>query len=221
MAFSSQRSVDNAQPQAQLPLLREGRLCIEQAGCQTAVLVAGNLPANARELIDARIAQAQGAPLAVCFVSSGGDAASVTGVSFPANVTTCVPRVLYANGAVEEGKCESTCVWLWLAGQHRELFRYAHLGLHEPYLLASCACKASNWLRARGIKAKLELQDRVRLASDPVQFALRRKVFAMGEGYGPNESRIVWPKEAIELGMQQGPVRKGVFIVTGAPESLL
>lgn len=202
-------------------LLREGRLCVEQAGCEPAVLVVGLLHSDAREKIDARIAQAKGAPLKVCFASPGGDSGLLLGPSFPANVTTCVPRVLYANGAIEEGKCESACVWLWMAGQHRELFRFAHLGLHDPYLLDSCACKAANWLHARYITASMDELDRVRLADQPQELARRRMLIDLSHDYGPHDEYEIFPKEAVTMGLQSGPVRKAVFIVDGAPENLL
>jgi hypothetical protein len=201
-------------------LLREGKLCIEGM-CRPAVLVSGALPKGARKRIDERIANAGGAALSVCFASPGGDAEEALGGPFPANVSTCVPRVVYANGAISEGKCLSTCAWLWMSGQHREAFRYAVLGFHESWSVDACWCWTLNKVLAADFRAKLDHVSVQAYAGNPSEVTRRRRLMTLARGMGPNEFYEVTPALAIELGLQEGPVRKATFFVLGAPETLL
>ena len=207
--------------ESKLGMIREGKLCVEGNACVPAVLVTGPLPEGARKRIDERIARANGSHLWLCFSSEGGAASNTTGPSFPANVSTCVPRVVFENGAIREGMCESSCTWLWMAGRAREVFRYAHLGVHDAWISDSCWCAPYRQVTASAWKRRAVESWQVHFAGDGVELSLRNRLLEMGSGFGGSEMRQIPAREVQALGLQKTPVRKATFFVEGAPESLL
>jgi hypothetical protein len=49
----------------------------------------------------------------------------------------------------------------------------------------------------------------------------REKLIVRSHDVGPTGMRAIFAKHALELGLQKAPICKAVFVVQGAPESLL
>lgn len=190
------------------PLINEGRLCIGDQ-CTPGVLVLGTLPGDLREQLDARIAQAAGEPLWVCFLSAGGEAKNNTTMApFPENVSTCVARAVFPNGKTAEGACTSACAWAWMAGRHREIFDGGSADFHGAWVGDSCWCTPTNYLTARWHFFQEEAADRDRYSGR--QLEVRNMLRKRALGYGPNVAFQVDASRAEALGLQRVQ-RRAIF----------
>jgi len=190
------------------PLINEGRLCIGEQ-CTPGVLVLGTLPGDLREQLDARIAQAGGKPLWVCFLSPGGAAKKNTTMApFPENVSTCVAPVVFPNGKTTEGACASACAWAWMAGRRREIFEGGSAGFHGAWAGDSCWCTPTNYLTARWHVFHEEVADRDRYSGRHLE--VRNMLRNTALGYGPHDVYQVDAGRAEALGLQ-GAQRRAIF----------
>lgn len=197
-------------------LLQEGTLCIE-GRCESAVLVDGRLAQDFREVLDRRIEQAAGKPLWLCLQSGGGDERNTLIRELPPNVSTCVARVVYPNGRIREGECDSSCVWVWMAGRQRELFQFATLGVHDPWSVYNCECWALNAYTAWNAGRRADQADMSLLQAADPELQRRRELRRLGAGKAPWEIHHVGTTDAQKLGLQPGPARRATFYLPSAP----
>lgn len=197
------------------PLINEGRLCIGEQ-CTPGVLVLGTLPGDLRQQLDARIAQAAGKPLWVCFLSPGGAAKENTTMApFPENVSTCVVPVVFPNGKTAEGECASACAWAWMAGRRREIFEGGSAGFHGAWVGDSCLCTPTNYLSARWHFYQEEDADRDRYSGRHLE--VRSMLRNMALGYGPDDAYQVNADRSVALGLQAAHRRATFHIDRWAP----
>lgn len=205
-----------APKQSEVRVLQEGVLCIE-GRCEPALLASGRLAQDFRELLDRRIEAAAGQPLWLCLQSGGGDHMNALMPQLPANVSTCVAKVVYPNGRIREGECDSTCVWVWMAGHRRELFEFATLGVHDPWSVYNCECWPVNAVSAWMANERHEAADTARLQPSDPDLARRRELRRLGGGKAPWEVHSIGTTDAQRLGLQPGPARQATFYLPGAP----